>query len=318
MILLEYQCAIIRRILQRSLDENEHMSEEYKCNDFDGVRYKLSHPPAPPKKKQKDMTPEEIQEHRHREITWIINMYMECYQAIAEYGAEDHFRAVYGDMVTEPEPGYTLAIVVDLYACPEEKREELITLASCFKANVMAGPFRWVQQKFNAHENFSSFEIPYRPRTNESIYITPSDNGAIATFSIRFSDPGDRIIGGVFFTELLAARVKIQSAPVIKFSPTPPGELDGFNIPDEYRNEKMFAFVSIDLLAPQLSDRKIQEVSYQVPLFRDYLHYHIKCSKAFLHLKMRSRSALMLQILDKAKPEPKEKKMRTVSGKVIR
>jgi len=30
--------------------------------------------------------------------------------------------------------------------------------------------------------------------------------------------------------------------------------------------------------------------------FRDYLHYHIKCSKAYLHQRMRARTADLLKV----------------------
>lgn len=45
--------------------------------------------------------------------------------------------------------------------------------------------------------------------------------------------------------------------------------------------------------------------------FRDYLHYHIKCSKAYMHLRMSNKSADFLKVLERAKPtstKPIEKK----------
>lgn len=38
-------------------------------------------------------------------------------------------------------------------------------------------------------------------------------------------------------------------------------------------------------------------------LFRDYLHYHIKCSKAYMHSRMRTRVAEFLKVLNRAKPD---------------
>lgn len=37
--------------------------------------------------------------------------------------------------------------------------------------------------------------------------------------------------------------------------------------------------------------------------FRTYLHYHIKCSKAYIHQRMRAKSNEFLQILNRAKPD---------------
>ena len=51
-------------------------------------------------------------------------------------------------------------------------------------------------------------------------------------------------------------------------------------------------------------------------MFRNYIHSHMKCAKAFLHQKMRARTADMLAKLAQATPEPKQKIRRTVSGKI--
>ncbi len=36
--------------------------------------------------------------------------------------------------------------------------------------------------------------------------------------------------------------------------------------------------------------------------FRNYLHYHIKCSKAYIHSRMRAKTAAFLKVLNRAKP----------------
>ena len=57
-------------------------------------------------------------------------------------------------------------------------------------------------------------------------------------------------------------------------------------------------------------------------MFRNYLHYHIKASKSFLHMRMRSRVVSLLQVLNRAVPDKKttEEKvavMKTISGKTF-
>ena len=37
--------------------------------------------------------------------------------------------------------------------------------------------------------------------------------------------------------------------------------------------------------------------------FRDYLHYHIKCSKAYMHSRMRHRVTEFQKVLNRAKTE---------------
>lgn len=64
--------------------------------------------------------------------------------------------------------------------------------------------------------------------------------------------------------------------------------------------------------------------------FRDYLHYHIKCSKvinmtiygiitlpimiqAYLHSRMRARTNALLKVLNRARPEVKVTEKKTIS-----
>lgn len=46
-----------------------------------------------------------------------------------------------------------------------------------------------------------------------------------------------------------------------------------------------------------------EETISRIQVFRDYLHYHIKCSKAYMHTRMRARVRDFLKILNRAKPE---------------
>jgi len=296
MILLEYESAILRNLLERSLDPNDKLSGKYQFCDFDGVEFQLV------QDKEKNIK---------------IQVKLPGAKEIMENGGEDFYNRVYGEYKIEPESPYTHAIQFKLDGVDPAKQKELITLASRLRANLMAAPFLYVAEQFTNKVTFAPFEIPYRPTTQESIYVTPSENGAVATFSIRFSDPGDRIIGGVFFQELKAARVKVNSAPGINFGFEVPQDLQTFDLPRSYTETKDFGFVSIVLGSPQLNERKRQQTGYIVPMFRDYIHYHIKCTKAFMHQRMRARTALLLRELDAAKPAPKKVIKRTATGKII-
>lgn len=61
-----------------------------------------------------------------------------------------------------------------------------------------------------------------------------------------------------------------------------------------------------------------QSTINRIQLFRDYLHYHIKCSKAYMHSRMRHRVAEFLKILNRAKPEVATQERRTATGRTFR
>ncbi|KOB73956.1 Actin related protein 2/3 complex subunit 2, partial [Operophtera brumata] len=51
-------------------------------------------------------------------------------------------------------------------------------------------------------------------------------------------------------------------------------------------------------------------------MFRDYLHYHIKCSKVYVHSRMRAKAGDLLKVLNRARPQnssrPTERKTITL------
>lgn len=50
-----------------------------------------------------------------------------------------------------------------------------------------------------------------------------------------------------------------------------------------------------------------------IQLFRDYLHYHIKCSKAYMHSRMRHRVSEFQKVLNRAKTEVATTERKTVT-----
>lgn len=74
------------------------------------------------------------------------------------------------------------------------------------------------------------------------------------------------------------------------------------------------------VLSPRHFANPVQTMSTisHIQLFRDYLHYHIKCSKAYMQSRMRHRVSEFLKVLNRAKPEQEEKERRTVTGRTFR
>jgi actin related protein 2/3 complex subunit 2 len=94
--------------------------------------------------------------------------------------------------------------------------------------------------------------------------------------------------------------------------------------------------LTVAVLFPRhLTRQRREEVISHIQTFRDYFHYHIKASKAYIHSRMRRRTADFLQgkglllpaisslltiaVLRRARPETEEKAERkTASGRTFR
>jgi hypothetical protein len=241
-IILEVESAVLRNLLERSLDPNETLSGEYIFCDFDGVRYRVNFLMAG--------------HHREKRPSGVtIEIVIACWDQLKEFGAQETFQKLYGQYAVPATADkgitWTLAIKLDLQPLGEAERKALITLACRLKANLLGAPILWVAEQFANKSNFAPFEIPYRGASGESFFVTPTDQGASVTFRIRFNDPGDKVIGGVFFQELGGdvVRRKIPAVPVVKYSETVPGDLASFAAPTG--DPKLFGYVTMVLQARQ-------------------------------------------------------------------
>jgi actin related protein 2/3 complex subunit 2 len=59
---------------------------------------------------------------------------------------------------------------------------------------------------------------------------------------------------------------------------------------------------------------KLERIVWNLSTFYAYVSYHIKCSKAFMHTRMRRRVENLIQALNRAKPDV-EKKKKTAQGR---
>jgi len=316
MLLLDYQNVLIQSILtERFAPGANPVSIDQTASDFDGVTFHISTPET----KTKIM----------------VSIQIRCFQDLLRYGADKVLNREYGPYVVPPEPGFDFSIVVDLTALPEsqEEREALVNKIALLKRNIMAAPF---EQAYEEHyqlkaeaAKFSSEEAPQgvreggevkaiHYREEEAIYIKASHDRVTVIFSTVFREETDRIFGKVFIQEFVDARRRaIQNAPQVLFRNDPPLELQG--VPG-VRNTGTgeIGYVTFVLFPRHLTPQRMPEVISHLQTFRDYFHYHIKASKAYIHSRMRRRTADFLQVLRRARPDNEEKERKTASGRTFK
>lgn len=163
-------------------------------------------------------------------------------------------------------------------------------------------------------------------RDEESFYVKAMADRVTVIFSTTFKEETDRILGKVFLQEFVDARRQpaIQNAPQVLYSAKEvPLELrglvkQGFNQSGSSTDVGHVTFV----LFPRHFNSAVtrEDTVSQIQMFRDYFHYHIKCSKSYLHSRMRARVTSFLKVLNRAKPEKKEeqREKKLVSGKTFR
>ena len=237
----------------------------------------------------------------------VVSVSFTCWKQLAANGAMDYVKKMYGPLLTPPETGYDLSIKIALKKTDPKEADAIATKASRLARHMFAGVFHAMFSKAAARSGDGKLvQIDYRP--NESVWLKQDNDRVIVIFSIFFDDPDDAVIGRVFLTEMGKL---VQGAPAVDvYLKDPPTELKGV------RNLHAHGYASFLVESRHYAPKQMDLTINQLIQFRNYMHYHIKCSKAYLHIRMRARVNLLLQVLNRAKQEKKPEPKKTFTRKV--
>lgn len=292
MIILEHANRIVEDTLKERFLSGRQAVIELTCADFDGVTFHIFSTSG-----------------KKNELN--VSCGTKCGTVLAKYGAVEKLKQVYGNYLVETEPGYDATLRVDLNALPADDagKESLARSFAFVKRHLFAAPFDHVFKQLDAGSPPKELlDIPYRGA--ERVFIKAEKDRVTVVFTIDFKDPDDIVLGKVFLQEF---KKSIGGAPSVDFTQKdPPGELKGVS---GLSADGYVTFVLFDrhLKAGPTREKTID----MIQIFRNYLHYHIKCSKSHLHTRMRNRVDSLLKILNRAKQDlPKQKK--TASGRTFK
>ncbi|KZT02896.1 actin-like protein ARPC2 [Laetiporus sulphureus 93-53] len=300
MILLESHNYIIQTTLAEKCIKPSSLDVQFV--DFDGVRFHLS-------------TPE-------RKTALLLSMNIRCWDELVRYGVNDVLKREYGALLKgAPEPEYDISLEVDLEKMPPEgeERDAYIKNIALLKRNALAVPFESAfaaQKQLEAAGNGQGGLMALHYRDEEVIYVQASPDRVTVIFSTMFREETDRIFGKVFLQEFVDARrlPTIQSAPQVLYTTREP-PLEIRHLPGLTDSDDV-GYVTFVLFPRHFANAEIASATIShIQLFRDYLHYHIKCSKAYMHSRMRHRVSEFQKVLNRAKTEVAVADRKTASGR---
>ncbi|PPQ69469.1 hypothetical protein CVT24_001485 [Panaeolus cyanescens] len=301
MILLESHNYIIQTTILEKLQKPGSLDVVFV--DFDNVRFHLSTP--------------------QKKTLLVLSMNIRCWDELVQYGALDVLKREYGSLVAGyVEPEYNVSLEIDLEQAPTdaESREAFATSLSLLKRNALAAPFELGFTTQKQLENSSGqgdlMQIHYRDE--EAMYIQAAPDRVTVIFSTVFQEETDRIFGKVFLQEFVDARRQpsIQNAPQVLYSSRDP-PLEIRHVPG-LRNSEDIGYVTFVLFPRHFGNPSVASATIShIQLFRDYLHYHIKCSKAYMHSRMRHRVSEFQKVLNRAKTEVATTERKTASGRTM-
>ncbi|RKP26034.1 actin-like protein ARPC2 [Syncephalis pseudoplumigaleata] len=299
MILLETHNVVLRDTLTKRFSSTQADPLDITFVDFDGVTYHLH-------------TPTDDFHQLQLSVRWA------CFPQLLAYGAEALLQQQYKPFLsTTPEQGWHVTFDIDPRTIEGSKGEDVIRRFSLLKRNLMAAPFEHAFALHQQGDNGQSIlTVPYREE--ESIFIRPQSDRVTVIFSTTFKDETDRIFGKVFLQEFVDARRQpaIQNAPQVLYSNKEP-PLEIRHLPNLASGDTI-GYVTFVLFPRHFETDEAREKTIdQIQMFRDYLHYHIKCSKAYMHTRMRARVSDFLKVINRAKPARETGERKTIHGRTF-
>jgi len=142
-------------------------------------------------------------------------------------------------------------------------------------------------------------------RDDETMYVEAKSDRVTVIFSTIFKDASDIILSEVFMREFKEGRKASATAPTVLFSNREPPM--GLQDTDARTGEGV-GYITFVLFPRHINKDTRDNTIDLIHLFRDYLHYHLKCSKAYIHSRMRAKTNDFLKILNRAKIEDENNK----------
>lgn len=306
MILLEIENLLVRQTLEHrfaaakavlSSGEKQRFDNiNLTFADFDGALYMLSNPEGDTSR-------------------ILVSIRLKFFKELQEYGANDLLRQKYGKLLRDrPVPEYSVTLEIDLRNLPENTTE-LVHSLGLLKRNCFASVFETYFEAQASGAQKKDAVIHYRD--DETMYVQALPDRVVVIFSTVFKDADDVIIGKLFLQEFVEVRRRVNQAPQVLYKhKSPPTELEG-TAAAVGDNVAYITFV----LFPRHTNESVRDNTINlIHTLRNYLHYHIKCSKGMIHMRMRAKSAEFLKVLKRAQPDTKGDKVggqKTISGRAF-
>jgi actin related protein 2/3 complex subunit 2 len=224
-------------------------------------------------------------------------------------GAEALLKQCYGPMLVAP-GNFDSLLKLNLDNPPEKDIDMLCKKIAGLKRNLISAAFARAFDASNNGQDPGIIQVDYRDE--ETVWLVVKGDRVIVVFSVHFSDPDDFTYGKVFLAEFSKL---VSGAPAVdvKLGEAP---MEIQSIADKHKLRAP-AFVSFVLEARHTVPQKRDSTINMLFQFRTYLHYHIKCNKANLHIRMRKRVYLLLQVLNRAKQEDVDREKKTATGRTF-
>ncbi len=254
-----------------------------------------------------------------------LHVFLRDWATLKANGAIDVMNDLFPGCESSPEQGFSVALTVDADKPPKGGDPEVVgkQLAS-IKYLLSGAP---ISRAFNRLAQGTSGAAPivkvgmHKPTNcgGGDVYVIERKDRVNVIFAVDFQDLTDRALCRIFLHEFVEAQRSVNQCPPCDFrrGAEPPLELK--DVPGIDRTPDIAGFVTFTLFKAHVETAaKCLNTTAMMVGYADYLMYHIKATKTYMHMRMRGKVADLLQVLNRATQESnEEKEKKTFGGKTF-
>uniref|UniRef100_A0A0K0FUF5 Arp2/3 complex 34 kDa subunit n=1 Tax=Strongyloides venezuelensis TaxID=75913 RepID=A0A0K0FUF5_STRVS len=276
---------IVELLLQRFSDIKSGQEPKKICHDFcdfDGVVFNL------------------VNENGNRKLI-LLSIHLKYFKELKEYGAMEVLKRIYGNyLLPKPLDNYDVTLRYDLDTIPDDY-QDIITKASLLKRNCFAAVFEKYFRLQQSGEIIKEQAVIHY-RDDETLYVEAKQDRVTVIIATQFADPEDAIYGNIFLQEYVEGRKINKTSPQIIFSNgKPPAEMANITAP--LNNDECVFYVAFVLEKRHTAPNVMENTIDLIHIFRDDLHYHIKCSRRYVHSRMVKKADEFVKIIERSRIE---------------
>jgi len=274
MILLETVNVIVRNLITEWFTDSRGL--DITCSDFDGVTFKIF--------------------CQANTSTLNVSLKSPAADSLLKQGGKEYLSNIYGGLLVNPTSGFDVTLQIPLNTTDKAGVAQKV---ACLKSYLYSSLVLLRMEAANKGQIIPGMlDVALRSQ-KERMWVKQDGTDRITIiFSIEFQAHNDSVLGQVFCNEFATA--KESGVPSVSYSIKPPSELrDVKNIPSGDR----ISYLTFVLYDRNWKGAKMETAAFNITSFRNYLHYHLKCCKSYLHTRMRTRVENLLKVLNRAKQE---------------
>lgn len=227
-------------------------------------------------------------------------------------------------MLSPPQGDYDLSLAIDLSSIPKERaaRVAVVEHLASLRCVVYGTTLRNHFAALAAGTCADGPLVAVAHGHEREFYLKPQREQIAVVFPMRFEDASDAVVAQTFLAMFNEAKRQpaLSTAPTCSYAKpgSPPMELSEGGVVGEKSLAANGGFVSFVLFRRHVEGDKLETAVWNMLSFPAFVSFHIKCSKAYWHGRMRKRAGGWLQVLNRAKQPPfggVEKK--TASGRTF-